>query len=809
MRTVRRFVAYVLTASALLGVAAGAAFGATPTVIDPSTGASAWSYSDSADASPTREGGYREFNFEGGGYAADGSAYLSGSGSVDQSGYVGRGPHGGYDTSTSKCKVCHAVHRAEGSYYLLRASSQDDACIYCHGPGSTGSSTPVYTEGPEGIHAENGHTIGASATIPASSVGMEVEEIELIEGRPDTVVTVRSYQSENKRLYRLVGSGYGAAGHPSTGAAGAYARVGPTPLSCSSCHHVHGASAQIWRPTAYDSTYETDENGFLVSGYKLLRRFPGATAVGDPAPGTPIDPADLAKAPESRLVPDFNFSTQASLEATYTEGGQTFRQPDWVIQQISGGAEGSATVVNQFTLSVWCADCHNLAIGGGSHGSNEETVSADPHTDSTHPIPGPAVAGSSAGGGAQCYTCHRGDLARGTGCSQCHYTAANYRVDAPSSDFPHSGSDDSVKLLGAFSIEVSPDAQRWSDFTFVDATVTDTNLDAVCLRCHAVKHADYGSGLSDHDVPSQYGVCAECHGSNSAEIHDATPQGCNACHAAATLTFDCATCHFPTFADHPVDPAVHVVPAPYDTECGTCHDLNAADIHAAAPDGCFECHGAAPLTTNCSACHFDTFEDHPVDPAAHTATVGTSVITGFMGGTGGWSVPSGWPGAWPVSQSYSQRCNQCHTMDLMAEHAKPSSSSAAQGCIACHPTPVSTLAGGWTGGCQQGGCHPTIHTRTTMATAHAFGDAEWNLGCSGCHTRREPGYAWSWVSDYGQVHDFLIHAYFGQPDLDGCSWCHTPAVVPARGVSCSTGSCHGPAWLNRHDVLWISPIPVD
>ena len=80
-------------------------------------------------------------------------------------GYVAS-PHGGYDTTTNKCKVCHAVHRAEGAYYLLRADSQDDACSYCHIGGSAHSSKVVYDLNPAGIYTTNGHTIGAPDSDP-------------------------------------------------------------------------------------------------------------------------------------------------------------------------------------------------------------------------------------------------------------------------------------------------------------------------------------------------------------------------------------------------------------------------------------------------------------------------------------------------------------------------------------------------------------------------------------------------------------------------------------------------------------------
>lgn len=48
-----------------------------------------------------------------------------------------QGPHGGYTTSTNKCKECHAVHLATGSYRLTRADTASEACDFCHGATST------------------------------------------------------------------------------------------------------------------------------------------------------------------------------------------------------------------------------------------------------------------------------------------------------------------------------------------------------------------------------------------------------------------------------------------------------------------------------------------------------------------------------------------------------------------------------------------------------------------------------------------------------------------------------------------------
>ena len=80
------------------------------------------------------------------------------------------GPHLGYSSTSHKCKSCHAVHMAAGSYKLTRANSAADACNFCHAFGGPhGSSAGPYDYAPGGDPKStiNGHTIGESfTTIP-------------------------------------------------------------------------------------------------------------------------------------------------------------------------------------------------------------------------------------------------------------------------------------------------------------------------------------------------------------------------------------------------------------------------------------------------------------------------------------------------------------------------------------------------------------------------------------------------------------------------------------------------------------------
>lgn len=450
-----------------------------------------WSYKDLADSNAKYEGGYECASCH------DGQPNFS--------------PHGGYDTATNKCKVCHAVHRAEGAYYLLRADSQDDACEYCH-LGSAHSATIVYDNG--GIGSSNGHTIGASSYIPDSTVAQWTEEVALRTTAADgttieETVRVRAYAEQKNDMYRF------ARHHGHQIASGTarrnYVPVGPLALRCMNCHQVHNATYQTWQSISDVST-QGAYTGSTVSSYKLLKQSPSGTFYGALDAYGQVPVSRISMVPETTLTAGYNYEDQrsegaspttlsgsAGTKITRTVGGTTasmqLAAPLWVAQSFDGehdrnaaGAEQSiASAVNNFSLSVWCADCHNLNIGGWKVLENEE-LGFKSHPERTHPAP---FTGAHSGPG-QCYTCHRADLPRvnsGDACSQCHYGTGNYRenrkdpaaAEYVASDFPHTG-DGSYKMLGNYSVVM--DGTDLGRTTTTTATVGPENLDAVCVRCH-------------------------------------------------------------------------------------------------------------------------------------------------------------------------------------------------------------------------------------------------------------------------------------------------------------------------------------
>jgi hypothetical protein len=531
-----------LVASVALAASPDAATTAT-TVIDPTTGVSRWTYKDAADNAAKTEGGYAAFT--------TGTIYTI-------------NPHGGYDSTTNKCKVCHAVHRAEGAYFLLRADTQDDACSYCHIGGSAHSRKIVYDLAGT-IYTPNGHTIGASSIIPDSSVYQWLEELELktVDENGDEVtatVEVRRYYERRNKMFRFARH-HGQSATADAATRGGYGRIGPLALRCMNCHQPHNAVDMIWMPQqgfplgTYGTSFVVYQRLFANTGYKLLRSSPSGSV--QPRPDKTLD-LDGAPGNEANL-----FRVQVDRLAVWPLDGDTGIARSWIIRvpedptigpnntgkvgtdyktiwtrwpetadhEFHGAEYRDPSNVNAMTLSVWCADCHNLNIGYWS----EPEGAADPmlfgfksHSERTHPAPYTGAYN----GPAQCYSCHRNDRPAASGyrdyygttytasaytanagdglprgiyrtasasCEQCHFGTASYYDTMRARevagqfayyDFPHSGGSDYIKLLGNWTVNVSytttgsPHYVNSITNSIGTVTITSSNLDAVCKRCH-------------------------------------------------------------------------------------------------------------------------------------------------------------------------------------------------------------------------------------------------------------------------------------------------------------------------------------
>lgn len=164
------------------------------------------------------------------------------SGAADQGGYLapeaGANPHGGYSTTTNKCKVCHAVHGATpGGQKLMRtenASSTNlvggSSCSWCH---------PIHPPGPAWPD-NNGILEPDNTSTPCvyCHISGPFAITKVYGGDPN------NYWMESTKFNYLNN-------HASSHAMGSsvYYR------GCPSCHSVHGAN--IWDPDTGDANPAT------------------------------------------------------------------------------------------------------------------------------------------------------------------------------------------------------------------------------------------------------------------------------------------------------------------------------------------------------------------------------------------------------------------------------------------------------------------------------------------------------------------------------------------------------------------------
>lgn len=372
-------------ASATPGGAAGGYNPAIPTgpewgATSVPNGASYWSYNDYYDgggawAERKTEGSYRGYDNQ----------------SSQQ--YTRRSTHqleGLYDTTGNDCKTCHAVHRANGSFFLMRADSPNDACSYCHVGDHRHALQQAYKNGDGSVYPRNGHTIGSGKYIPDSTTWQWLANTTLeakgdnLSGTNNTeTISVRRYNDEKNKLFKW-----------SMNYDGKYVRSGPTYLTCMSCHQPHNAKELRWEP-----------NSSFTDGHKLLRANPSGSINSRTAMEGYEDTtteSDIAfKAPEG------------TLSAATTLTGYT---------QWQGTGLNASIEVNAWRLSVWCANCHNLNIGASK--AVADNWRSKSHTDRTHPVP----ATTEEKGDIDCWNCHQAKFEEG--------------------DFPHSGNPDSTKILG-------------------------------------------------------------------------------------------------------------------------------------------------------------------------------------------------------------------------------------------------------------------------------------------------------------------------------------------------------------------------
>ena len=306
-----------------------------------------------------------------------------------------------------------------------------------------------------------------------------------------------------------------------------------------------------------------------------------------------------------------------------------------------------------------------------------------------------------------------------------------------------------------------------------------------CTECHA----------STNLIPLHGSLCATCHPTPKDSVAGIWAKGCvqGGCHTSGS-----------TRPMHVSIDSVHAVPADKAACLASgCHDAGAitpftgksvADLHSAATTSvagvtrasCQICHapGVVP-TTNCTSvgCHADRANAHGYDAGKHTASLSTASYT-INGAAYG---PFG--------------CNECHAVELGPEHAKSTSSSAASGCSACHPTPSNTLAPWSKTSCAQGNCHAGSSPDPQhggIDSAHPTLPAS-DCSGTGCHS-----------GDLASIHAGASKTVDGHTRTS-CMVCHAggapTSINWSNGVAAACQSCHGDTWGIHFDFELHTAVP--
>jgi len=185
-----------------------------------------------------------------------------------------RSPHGNFSDSTNFCKTCHAVHLAGEAGYLpgtsdprgdawrlLRASSAQDECEYCHEPAGAHTVLVQYT-------LKKRNTLSSS------------------EFDDDPIVNQLAFGEHSIGASSIPDSnidGDGGNDSPLPGAAG---------LTCNTCHSVHGANTLLGVAAASDWQNKilridpAGNGGTVANG---IRDIPAADPTHPGYAGTPIN----------------------------------------------------------------------------------------------------------------------------------------------------------------------------------------------------------------------------------------------------------------------------------------------------------------------------------------------------------------------------------------------------------------------------------------------------------------------------------------------------------------------------------------
>lgn len=340
------------------------------------------------------------------------------------------------------------------------------------------------------------------------------------------------------------------------------------------------------------------------------------------------------------------------------------------------------------------------------------------------------------------------------------------------------------------------DALR-AQYGYTDAAPVDTQRESgdyarLCLDCHGAvqparftEAADINSFVTSDAPTAGHRIvtegaslpvgsalpCYECHNvhgsarGNESNLADALGTGLSTGTPASVRAF-CLSCH--TTAD---------TGAGWDSDSNEYRAVNGSErvvglartagllglpesVSAHREDSarsCYECHGD-DYQSGGSNVHRPRIPTYV--PSQHTAdsSLGATLTVGVV--------------------EAQLECRSCHSLELGAEHAKPTATSATNSCASCHPGPRDSV-GKWSRtGCSVGACHePGSATQAHAGIDGAHESAASDCSQTGCHS-----------SNLAVTHSAASTTVDGV-ERTSCLVCHDDQAPPASDecVSCHPG----------------------
>jgi len=381
-------------------------------------------------------------------------------------------------------------------------------------------------------------------------------------------------------------------------------------------------------------------------------------------------------------------------------------------------------------------------------------------------------------GDPDCEDCHGAEYHDFNSCEGCHYTQTQYAHE-DIAGVPHNSVQPFDTCKSCHTSSLTREHARHTD-------ASDAPLD--CLTCHSTgATARVKSAIAANNTR-----CDACHdNTNHVALHvSPTSNGCfgAGCHPATKNLYDVHSLYAGPGSEHPQ----------FANACALCHDnpaVNTATSGLACTGSCHAVvthsgraagHATTAASAQCTGCHgaditavHGAYDDLTRCAWCHEKPDNWS-LTGDCLSCHGDGHPH--PDAdISVLANGEKACSACHLADIVAEHAKATSSSAATACDACHAPdgPRDQIAGTWDRTCDTPACHAPDSARAVHENY-----------CLACHDSAQPEFATSEV-------EFPPLASVNRDTA--CKSCHVSGLVGThpyhqQGSNCGA-ACH-PGWGN-------------